>query len=150
MNDGPVNEGVQLSGGSVTIGAMAVGRMAQLRDVTTQVTSGGAAPGTDPTNPAGGSDSADPTGAASVGTDLQALLVVLGEQVEVQRAHLPDPDQALRLVAELRGVLDQPQPVPERVRSLLTRLVDALHPVGELAILTKAVGEAVRSVLGLR
>lgn len=148
-----MNDGVQISGGSVTVAAMAVGRNARISDVTAHVTSGApasvAAPA-DQANPAGQGDSADQTEAAGAEKDLQFLLIELGEQIEAQSTRLPDPEEALRLVDELRGVLEQPQAGPEHARSLLARLVESLRPAGELAALTMTVGEAVRSVLGLK
>lgn len=146
MSDSRTNEGVEISGGNVNVGAMSVGRGSQIRDVTTHVTS------TAVTRPAN-ADAAEAGegGAAGPGTTekgLETMLAELAERIEAERVTLPDPDEALRLVAELRDALRQTASVPERVRGLLAGLVTSLRPVGELAAVAQAVSDGVRAILG--
>ena len=152
MSDHRTNEGVEISGGTVNIGAMSVGPGSQVRDVTTHVTSAAVAgPASADAAETGEAEAAGEGGAAGAGTTekgLETMLAELAERIEAERVTLPDPDEALRLVAELRDALQQTASGPERVRGLLARLVTSLRPVGELAAIAKAVSDGVRAVLG--
>jgi hypothetical protein len=125
-----MNEGIRVSGGSLQVGVMAVGRNARVENCWTE-----------------GLSSAD--GLSGDAVDVQSVLLLLtklSERIEAERDHLSDAREALETVTGLRAELEQENPEEEQVRGLMARLIELVRPVGELVALTATVGNALRSL----
>lgn len=117
------NDGVIMSGGSISGGAVALGRGASA------IQGVGAKPN-------------------EVGLkDLEALLQRLKQEIETHKAEVNDPAEATQAVDTVRNEFHQPRPNKLTVRSVVTGLSESLKTVAHLAPMISSVKELVETVM---
>jgi chromosome segregation ATPase len=123
VSDSRTNEGIQSSGGSINVGgSLAVGRHAR-------------------------ASSTHDTAASLDREALNAQLAELGAAIERNRTQLADADAAMANMRRLVAELEEREPEPSRVTSLLGRLRDGAAGIVEIATSVTALEQAVAAVL---
>jgi hypothetical protein len=121
---GKGNEGLIISGGSVTAGALAVGREASAVQHTNA-----------------GFDQ-------SQLTELNSLLKQLQQGIELHKEKIKDSAEAQQAVELIRNEVKQVQPNRLTVRSVMTGLKESIHAIAELKPLVEAAGQIIGHLLG--
>lgn len=119
MADKQANEGIQFSGGTMNVGAQAVGGNAHAESGDVTFTEG------------------------VTGPDLAGLLGTLFQQLDQYRDRLPGAEAATTTAEILKEELEAESPSQGSLARLLTKLRDLVRPVPELITTVGEIGTAV-------